>query len=193
MFTALTMARSIHLAKGDKAAEIARRQLEDMATVFGSAPMQRLEAEDAVRIGVLASAVGDWQTAIQFLGQAIDKNPRDYRGYFFRSQTWSKILRSVTSSRDEALTAGRQAQLDAETALELIAGRESAFAQRIRDWKEDRGLYWERADAVEEDKAEYAELRVQHQEALHLRDDFRRLVGELEGAAKPPEPPQARQ
>jgi hypothetical protein len=191
MFAALTMSRSIHLAKGDEKAEVARKQLEDMATLFGSAPMQRLDAEDAVRIGAFASAAGDWQTAVRFLGQSIDKNPRDHRGYFFRSETWANILRSVTVTRDQALTAARQAQQDAESALELIAARELEFAQRIHEGEQNRGLYWERADAVEEDKAEYEELKVQGEQSARLRDDFRRLVGELERAASPPQPPQS--
>ena len=135
MFAALTMSRSILLAKGDEKAEIARKQLEDMATVFGSAPMQRLDAEDAMRIGAIASAASDWPTAIRFLSQAIEKNPRDHRGYFFRSETWRKILRSVSATRDQGLTAAREAQQDAETALELIAVREREFASRIGDGK----------------------------------------------------------
>jgi hypothetical protein len=189
MFAALTMTQSIHLAKGDEKADIARKQLEDMATLFGSAPMQRLDAEDAMRIGAFASAAEDWRTAVRFLGQAIDKNSGDHRGYFFRSETWRKILRSVSATRDQALTAARQAQQDAETALKLIAVREREFAQRIRDGEQNRGLYWERADAVEEDKVEYEELKVQREQALRLRDDFRLLVGELERAAMPPQPP----
>jgi hypothetical protein len=193
MFAALTMTRSILLAKGDEKAEIARKQLEDMATFFGSAPMQRLDAEDAVRVGAFASAASDWPTAIRFLGQAIEKNPRDHRGYFFRSETWRKILQSVSATRDQGLTAVREAQQDAETALELIAAREREFAQRIRDGEQDRGLYWERADAVEEDKAEYEELKAQREQASRLRDDFRLLVGELEGATTPLQPPQSPQ
>ena len=148
--------------------------------------MQRLDAADALRIGAVASAAEDWPTAVRFLTLAIDKNPQDHRGYFLRSETSRKILQSGSVTRDEALTVASQSQQDAETALELIAAREREFAQRISDGKQDRGLYWERADAIEEDKAEYEELTAQREQASRLRDDFRLLVGELKGAATAP-------
>jgi hypothetical protein len=188
MFAAVTMSRSILLAKGDARAEIAGKQLDEMAAVFGSTPMQRLAAADALRVGVVASSVGDWRTAMRFLAQAIEKNPRDHRGYVFRSETWRKILRSVPATRDQALTAARQGQQDAETALELIAARQRELAQRIREGMQDRGLYWERIDAVSEDEAESREIEAHRELALRLRDDFRPLVAELEGTSAPSQP-----
>jgi hypothetical protein len=180
------MTQSIHLSKKDGKAEIARKYFEGL----GPAPIERLDAEDAVRIGVVALGSEDWRTAVRFLRQAIEKNPQDHRAYFFRSVAWAKILRSVTSTPDQALTAARQGQRDAETTLELIAEREREFAERIRDGERGSGIYWERLDAVEEDKAEYKELSVQREEALRLRSDFRTLVAELEGAPAPSQPPQ---
>jgi hypothetical protein len=193
MFAALTMSQSIHLAKGDGKAEIARKQLEYMAILFGPAPMRRLEAEDDVRIGVFASAAGDWRTAVRFFRQAIEKNPRDHRGYFFRSETWRKVLQSVSGTRDEALMAARQGEQDAETALKLITEREREFAQRIRDGNQNRSSYRENADAVEEDQAEHKELVVHRGQAARLRDKFHALVSELDHETASPQTQQSQQ
>ena len=127
---------------------------------------------------------------MRFLGQAIDKNPRDHRGYFFRSETWRKILKTVSSTPDQAFTAARQAQQDAVTALELIAALEREFAQRMRDGEQNRGPYWESTDAVEEDEAEHRKLVANREQALRLRDDFHLLIDELERDNSQTRPPQ---
>jgi hypothetical protein len=62
--------------------------------------------------------------------------------YLFRSEIRRNILQTVGANRDEAVAAARQAQKDAETALELIAARERELGQRVRDWKQERGVYW---------------------------------------------------
>jgi hypothetical protein len=190
MFAAVAMAHSFWLSKGrgDKA-EIARKYVEEIAARYGSSPMQRLDAGDALRIGVFASAAGDWRTALLFLDQAIEKNPRDHRAYLFRSETVRKILPTMIANRDDAMAAASRAQKDVETALELMDAREREFAQRISDREKKHGVYWDRGwNAVEEDKEEYTELSAQRKLAMSLRDSFRLLLSELEGAAAPAQP-----
>ncbi len=190
MFAAVAIAHSFEIARGNQdGARLMSRYFSEILTRYKNQPMERLSAEDALRIGFFALDSGESQTALIFLGEAIEKAPRDHRAYFFRAQTWRKIIQSRLANRDEALRAARQAQQDAETALELIAVRERELARRLEEGMQDRGVYWERIDAAQEDEAESVEIKTQREAALRLRDDFRQLIGQLEDAAKPQPPP----
>src|SRR5262249_20025987 len=60
MFTAVAVAHSFHVAKGnDKAASRARQYRDEIIARYGSAPIERLSAEDALRIGMFAFSAND--------------------------------------------------------------------------------------------------------------------------------------
>ncbi len=129
----------LNLREGGERADIAGRYLDEIHARYGSEPMQRLDAEDALRIGVHALATQDWATALLFLNQAIEK--RCPRPSCIRVPVRADRKDPADWGRkpDAAIAAARNGRKDAETALELIDTREREFSRRISDLERKRG------------------------------------------------------
>lgn len=193
LFTALVLAHFAAIAEGNK--EIAKRALQyisDVNTRYGNEPIKRMDAEDALRISVVATNTHNWEDATVFLEQAITKNPNDYRVFLQKAILARDILSSKETMKNlklvaplkgpaEAITFAKNALQDVEKTLLLIEKRKYLFDQRLMKRKQKRGIYWELGWAAEQvDEAGRDVLKKHKEDALNLLKGLRHDLSELE-------------
>ena len=198
LFTALVLAHFTAIAEGNE--EIAKRALQyisDVNTRYGNEPIKRMDAEDALRISVVATNTHNWEDATLFLEQAIAKNPNDYRVFLQRAILACDILSSKETMKNlklvapltgpgEAVTFTKNALQDVEKALLLIEKRKYLLDQRLMERKQGRGIYWELGWAAEQvDGAERDALKKHKEDALNLLKDLHHDLSELETVVLP--------
>jgi hypothetical protein len=184
-YTALALSEAIHRANGNEdEADRALAALRPIEESYRQTALQRLSADDALRIANAAARSNNTGTAAIFYGRAIKTSPLDYRAYKGRAALAFQVLLSArNTTREAVLGEVRQAREDAESALRLMDEREREFEERRVALQQKRGVYWEKGWSAEaQDLVETEQMRDDRQTATKLRGIYSSVLGDRESA-----------